>query len=91
MIYTDDSPKQLNIEPRYVSHGPLMLSNHSKMGFNIRHLYLDWQTGELKPSKRGVSINPNDAMELILELVEFVNATEIYPKQTIRVEAIDKE
>ncbi len=86
MKYTDDSPSMLpEITPSAPSLGPIFLSLHSRYGFNVRHFYQHWQSGDWKATKKGISVIPADALPLVEAMVGFINENEIYPGRKFRV------
>ncbi len=92
MRFTDDEPRMLqNISPTIPNAGPVFLSLHSQLGFNVRHFYQHWQTGEWRATKKGIAINPADAEPLVLEMVNFINEVEIYPGRKLRLTWVTEE
>lgn len=86
MKHTDDNPKILRtVSPAMKSQGPIGISNHSRYGFNVRHFYMDWQTDSWQATKKGVSVEPGDALQLVLEMIRFINEVEIYPGRRFRL------
>lgn len=92
MKYTDDEPRMLqNITPTIPSAGPVFLSLHSGLGFNVRHFYQHWQTGEWRATKKGIAVIPADALPLVKEMVAFINEIDIYPGRQFEVVEVDNE
>lgn len=92
MKFTNDTPRMLNsVQPAIHSHGPVFISNHDQFGFNIRHFYQDWSSGEWKATKKGVAVAPEDAPLLVAELVAFMNEVEIVPGVTYELVAHHEE
>jgi len=92
MRFTDDEPRMLqDINPAIPSSGPVFLSNHSQLGFNVRHFYQHWQTGQWRATKKGIAINPADAIPLVREMVAFINEIEIYPGRRYRLIEVTEE
>ncbi len=90
MNYTDDEPTMLpDITPSSPSAGPIFLSLHSQFGFNVRHFYQHWQSGEFKATKKGIAIDPADAIPLVKEMLNFINEVEIYPGRRYRLAVED--
>lgn len=86
MKFTDDSPKILmDIRPTAKSAGPVALSCHSKFGFNVRHFYQDWKTGEWHATQKGIAIFPADAVSLLNEMAAFINEVGILEGSTVKV------
>ena len=92
MKFTDDEPRMLqDINPALPSYGPVFLSNHSQLGFNVRHFYQHWQSGQWRATKKGIAINPADAEPLVQEMVAFINEVEIYPGRKLRLTWVTEE
>ncbi len=92
MRHTDDEPRMLqNITPTVPSSGPVFLSNHSQLGFNVRHFYQHWQSGEWRATKKGIAIVPADAIPLVKEMIEFINEIEIYPGRRYKLVEVNEE
>ncbi len=92
MKYTDDNPTILpHINPAIASSGPVFLSLHSQLGFNVRHFYQHWQTGEWRATKKGIAIDPADAITLVKDMIAFINEVEIYPGRHFNVIEVTHE
>ena len=90
MRFTDDEPRMLqDINPAIPSSGPVFLSNHSELGFNVRHFYQHWQSGQWRATKKGIAVIPADAIPLVKEMVAFINEIEIYPGRRFELTEVD--
>lgn len=89
MKFTNDTPKILeDVRPTSKREGPIALSNHSEFGFNIRHFYLDWRTGQFNATRKGVSFMPADLPIFLTALETFINDNDVITgkKVTITIE-----